>query len=39
MLINEVLCDIRFRSFFMSEDLVCEFLALFLNCLSQGGCR
>jgi len=31
MLINEVLCDIRFRSFFMSEDLVCEFLALFFK--------
>ena len=31
MLINEVLCDIRFRSFFMSRDLVCEFLVLFFR--------
>jgi len=31
MLINEVLRDIRFRSFFMSGDLVCEFLVLFFK--------
>ncbi|AIS15694.1 hypothetical protein JM49_29610 [Pseudomonas chlororaphis subsp. aurantiaca] len=31
MLINEILRDIRFRSFFMSGDLVCEFLVLFFK--------
>lgn len=36
MLINEVLCDVRFRSFFMSENLVCELLVLFFR-LSDSG--
>ena len=31
MLINEILREIRFRSFFMSGDLVCEFLVLFFR--------
>lgn len=31
MLINELLRDVRFRSFFMSGDLVCEFLVLFFK--------
>lgn len=31
MLINEVLCDVRFRSFFMSGNLICEFLVLFFK--------
>jgi hypothetical protein len=31
VLINEVLRDVRFRSFFMSGDLVCEFLVLFFR--------
>ncbi|MDD0973152.1 hypothetical protein [Pseudomonas fontis] len=31
MLINEILRDIRFRSFFLSGDLVCEFLVLFFK--------
>ncbi|MGH8383675.1 hypothetical protein [Pseudomonas sp.] len=31
MLIKEILRDIRFRSFFMSGDLVCEFLVLFFK--------
>lgn len=31
MLINEFLRDIRFRSFFMSGDLVCEVLVLFIE--------
>lgn len=31
MLSKEVLCDVRFRSFFMSGNLVCEFLVLFFR--------
>lgn len=31
MLINELLRDVRFRSFFMSGNLVCEFLVLFFK--------
>ncbi|MGY2261935.1 hypothetical protein [Pseudomonas sp. SDO55104_S430] len=31
MLSKEILCDVRFRSFFMSGDLVCEFLVLFFR--------
>ena len=31
MLVNEFLRDVRFRSFFMSGDLVCEFLVLFFR--------
>ncbi|WP_265532369.1 hypothetical protein [Pseudomonas saponiphila] len=31
MLINEALCDVRFRSFFMSGNLICEFLVLFFK--------
>lgn len=31
MLINEVLCDVRYRSFFMSGNLICEFLVLFFK--------
>lgn len=31
MLINEILRDVRFRSFFMNGDLVCEFLVLFFK--------
>ena len=31
MLINEILNDFRFRSFFINGDLVCEFLVLFIN--------
>jgi len=31
MLSNEILRDIRFRSFFMNGDLVCEFLVLFFK--------
>ncbi|MGZ0703628.1 hypothetical protein [Pseudomonas piscis] len=36
MLINEVLCDVRFRSFFMNGNLICEFLVLFFK-LSDSG--
>lgn len=36
MLINEVLRDVRFRSFFMGGNLVCEFLMLFFK-LSDSG--
>ena len=36
MLINEVLREVRFRSFFMSGNLVCEFLVLFFK-LSNSG--
>lgn len=36
MLINEVLQDVRFRSFFMNGNLVCEVLVLFLK-LSKSG--
>ena len=36
MLINETLNDFRFRSFFMSGELVCEFLVFFLNLSSSG---
>ncbi|MET3456143.1 hypothetical protein ABIC88_002717 [Pseudomonas kilonensis] len=36
MLINEVLCDVRLRSFFMSGNLICEFLVLFFK-LSNSG--
>lgn len=36
MLVNEVLNDFRFRSFFMNGDLVCEFLVLFFNLSSTG---
>lgn len=36
MLINEVLRDVRFRSFFMSGNLVCEFLVLFFKLSSSG---
>ena len=36
MLVNETLNDFRFRSFFMSGDLVCEFLVLFFNLSSTG---
>ncbi|APQ10306.1 hypothetical protein BJP27_01845 [Pseudomonas oryzihabitans] len=36
MLINESLCDIRFRSFFLSGNLVCEFLVLFLRMSASG---
>ncbi|MCU9947240.1 hypothetical protein [Pseudomonas sp. PDM13] len=35
-MINEVLRDVRFRSFFMSGNLVCEFLVLFFK-LSDSG--
>ncbi|WP_085633313.1 MULTISPECIES: hypothetical protein [unclassified Pseudomonas] len=31
MLINELLRDVRFRSFFLSGSLVCEFLVLFFK--------
>ena len=31
MLINEFLCDVRFRSFFMNGNLVCEFLVLYFR--------
>lgn len=36
MLINEVLHDVRFRSFFMTENLVCECLVLFFNVSNSG---
>ncbi len=36
MLINEVLHDVRFRSFFMTGNLVCEFLVLFFNVSNSG---
>ncbi|KJH79020.1 hypothetical protein UB23_00485 [Pseudomonas sp. ES3-33] len=36
MLINEVLRDVRFRSFVMSGNLVCEFLVLFFKLSSSG---
>jgi len=36
VLINEVLRDVRFRSFFMSGNLVCEILVLFFK-LSKSG--
>ncbi|WP_458718225.1 hypothetical protein [Pseudomonas gregormendelii] len=36
VLINEMLCDVRFRSFFMSGNLVCELLVLFFK-LSNSG--
>ncbi|NWE29694.1 hypothetical protein [Pseudomonas gingeri] len=31
MLSKEILCDVRFRSFFMGGNLVCEFLVLFFR--------
>lgn len=36
MLINEVLQDIRFRSFFMDGEMVCECLALFFKVSTVG---
>jgi len=36
VLINEVLHDVRFRSFFMTENLVCECLVLFFNVSNSG---
>lgn len=36
VLINEVLHDVRVRSFFMVGDLFCEFL-IFLSCVIQAG--
>lgn len=36
MLINEVLRDVRFRSFFMSGNLVCEFLVLYFKFSKSG---
>jgi len=36
VLINEVLHDVRFRSFFMTGNLVCEFLVLFFNVSNSG---
>lgn len=36
MLINEVLHDVRFRSFFMTGNLVCKFLVLFFRFSNSG---
>jgi len=36
MLINEVLHEIRFRSFFMAREMVCEFLAIFFKVSTVG---